>query len=141
MSAIAAELRQRLESRTAAVGVIGLGNVGLPLAVAFAEAEFSVKAGVSDGRESPALEIIEALARRGARVEYTDPRVPEPTVGGRRLTGVDWAQADLALYDLVVVLTAHPEFDARRVVREARLVLDTRNLTGELGPPPHVVRL
>jgi UDP-N-acetyl-D-glucosamine dehydrogenase len=94
------------------------------------------KAGVSDVRESPALEIIEALARRGARVEYTDPRVPELTVGGRRLTGVDWAQADLALYDLVVVLTAHSEFDARRVVREARLVLDTRNLTGELGPHP-----
>jgi UDP-N-acetyl-D-glucosamine dehydrogenase len=99
------------------------------------------KAGVSDVRESPALEIIEALARRGARVEYADPRVPELTVGGRRMTAVDWAQADLALYDLVVVLTAHPEFDARRVVREARLVLDTRNLTGELGPHPHVVRL
>lgn len=99
------------------------------------------KSGVSDVRESPALEIIEALARRGARVEYTDPHVSELAVGGLRLIGVDWEQADLSLYDLVVVLTAHPEFDARRVVREARLVLDTRNLTGGLGPHPHVVRL
>ena len=31
--------------------------------------------------------------------------------------------------------------DARRVVREARLVLDTRNLTGGPGQHPHIVRL
>jgi UDP-N-acetyl-D-glucosamine dehydrogenase len=31
-----------LEGHTASVGVIGLGYVGLPLAVAFAEAGFSV---------------------------------------------------------------------------------------------------
>lgn len=34
---VAAELRERLERRTGPVGVIGLGYVGLPLALAFAE--------------------------------------------------------------------------------------------------------
>ena len=37
-SAAAAEFRQRLERRDAMVGVVGLGYVGLPLAVAFAKA-------------------------------------------------------------------------------------------------------
>jgi len=41
----------------------------------------------------------------------------------------------------VAVLTAHREFDPARLCREARLVLDTRNLTGPLGAQPHVIRL
>jgi len=40
-----------------------------------------------------------------------------------------------------VVLTAHTEFDPRRLVADARLVVDTRNTTGLLGELPHVVRL
>jgi lipopolysaccharide transport LptD-like protein len=40
-----------------------------------------------------------------------------------------------------VVLTAHPEFDPRRLVAEARLVVDPRNVTRALGELPHVVRL
>jgi UDP-N-acetyl-D-glucosamine dehydrogenase len=39
---IASELEQRLKARTACVGIIGLGYVGLPLAVEFAQAGFSV---------------------------------------------------------------------------------------------------
>ncbi len=38
----AQQLRQKIESREAQVGVIGLGYVGLPLAVEFAEAGFQV---------------------------------------------------------------------------------------------------
>lgn len=99
------------------------------------------KAGVGDVRDSPAVEIIDALLLRGARVDYADPHVPSLTVGSRRLASVDWATADLASYDLVVVLTAHREFDPVRLCRSARLVLDMRNLTGVLGVQPHVIRL
>jgi hypothetical protein len=35
----------------------------------------------------------------------------------------------------------HREFDAERLVREGRLELDMRNLTGPLGAQPHVIRL
>ncbi|MCK5438774.1 MAG: UDP-N-acetyl-D-glucosamine dehydrogenase, partial [Gemmatimonadetes bacterium] len=34
------DLQERIESREAVVGIIGLGYVGLPLAVAFGEATF-----------------------------------------------------------------------------------------------------
>ena len=99
------------------------------------------KPGVGDVRASPATEIIDALLLRGAHVDYADPHVPSLAVGGRRLEAVDWAAADVASYDLVAVLTAHREFDPARLIREARLVLDTRNLTGPLGAQPHVIRL
>ena len=36
------QLRRKIESRQARVGVVGLGYVGLPLAVEFAQAGFSV---------------------------------------------------------------------------------------------------
>ena len=99
------------------------------------------KAAVGDVRDSPAVEIIDQLAARGALVDYVDPHVPEVRVGERHLVGLKWDAADLARYDLVVVLTAHPAFDPHRLVREAPLVLDTRNLTGPLGPHAHVIRL
>lgn len=99
------------------------------------------KAGVGDIRDSPALEIIEDFLARGAHLEYADPRVPQIQVGGQLLKSVAWAQADLAAYDLVVLLTAHPEFEPARLVRDARLVLDTRNATGALGDVRHVIKI
>jgi len=99
------------------------------------------KAGVGDIRDSPALEIIEDFLARGAHLEYADPRVPQIQVGGQLLKSVAWAQADLSAYDLVVLLTAHPEFEPARLVRDARLVLDTRNATGALGDVRHVIKI
>ena len=40
-----------------------------------------------------------------------------------------------------MVLTAHPEFEPARLVRDARLVLDTRNATGTLGAFRHVITI
>jgi UDP-N-acetyl-D-glucosamine dehydrogenase len=119
-----------LNDRTRAVK----GSRILALGVAY-------KAGVGDIRDSPALQIIEALQARGAHVEYADPRVPQVQVGGHLLKSVAWEQADLAAYDLVLLLTAHAEFDPRRLIGEARLVVDTRNATGALGEFRHVIRI
>ena len=63
---------------------------------------------------------------------------------GSRLEERLWpscAPADLAAYDPVVLLTAHPEFEPARLVRDVRLVLDTRNATGALGDFRHVIKL
>jgi UDP-N-acetyl-D-glucosamine dehydrogenase len=99
------------------------------------------KAGVGDTRDSPALEILEALLAKGAQLTYADPHVPRVLVGGRELAAVPWERADLRGQDLVLILTAHPGFEYARVVAEAPLVLDTRNATGPLGPRPNVIRL
>jgi nucleotide sugar dehydrogenase len=98
------------------------------------------KAGVGDVRDSPAIEIIEALLTRGAQVAYVDPHVPRLTVGPHQLTAVPWESGNFASQDLLLVLTNHPEFDWKRVVAEAPLVVDTRNATGFLGPQPNVIR-
>jgi UDP-N-acetyl-D-glucosamine dehydrogenase len=139
--AFADEINRGMPGYTVQLAIDALNDLGRPLKGSrLLVLGVAYKAGVGDVRDSPAVEIIDALVLRGARVDYADPYVPTLTVGSRSLTAVDWA-ASLDSYDLVLVLTAHREFDPVRLVREARLVLDTRNLTGPLGAQPHVIRL
>jgi UDP-N-acetyl-D-glucosamine dehydrogenase len=99
------------------------------------------KPNVADTRDSPALEIIDTLLVKGARVEYHDPMVPTLSVNGVRLDSIAWPGAGLGAWDLVLVLTAHAGYDWAAVVRDARLVIDTRNATGGVTPAPNVIRL
>jgi UDP-N-acetyl-D-glucosamine dehydrogenase len=84
------------------------------------------KGGVGDLRESPALKIIRRLRDLGADLAYHDPHVPELPEHGLASGALD---EEVGKADLVCVITAHPEVDYERVVREARLVLDFRGVT------------
>lgn len=94
------------------------------------------KRGVGDTRESPALEIIKKLRDKGAELAYSDPYVPSVVVDGAVLKAVDLTDEILRAADCVLIVTDHPEFDYRRVVDVARLVVDTRNATWGI-PAPH----
>ena len=84
------------------------------------------KKDVSDMRESPALDIIELLHRRGGAVSYTDPYVPQLCEGDLRLLSVPEAQASDHV-DCAVICTDHQVFDYQAIVRAFPLVVDTRN--------------
>ena len=85
------------------------------------------KRDVSDVRESPALEIVQHLARRGARVQYHDPYVPSFRTDGRSLRSVPLRPSVLRAADCVVIVTDHHALDQGAVVKHSRLILDTRN--------------
>jgi UDP-N-acetyl-D-glucosamine dehydrogenase len=92
------------------------------------------KRDVNDMRESPALDIMELLIRRGATVSYTDPWVPELVQGGHRLSSVPFEEALASGYECAVVATDHSDFDYGRIAA-LPLVVDTRNaLKGASGP-------
>jgi len=92
------------------------------------------KRDVNDMRESPALDIMELLKRRGAEVSYTDPFVPELRHGTLNLSSI--AEADAAKgKDCAVIVTDHSSFDYRAIVERFALIVDTRNaLKGEKSP-------
>ena len=75
------------------------------------------KPNVADTRDSPAFEIVETLQRKGAAVAYHDPHVPTFTVGGATLQSVDLGQADLAAWDVILILTGHDGCDWKRMAR------------------------
>jgi len=85
------------------------------------------KPDVNDIRESTALEILEMLARKGARVAYADPFVPQLTLDSLKLTAVEPSAGILAAADCVLILTKHSRFDYAAIAAHAPLVPDTRN--------------
>lgn len=93
------------------------------------------KRGVGDTRESPAVEVVAQLHRRGVEVSYADPHVPSITVDGVILAAVEPTEERLSTADCVVILTDHVEFDYRRVVELATLVVDTRGATWQIPCP------
>jgi UDP-N-acetyl-D-glucosamine dehydrogenase len=100
------------------------------------------KADVNDIRESPALEIVEMLARRGAQVSYADPFTPQLTLDGLKLSAVEPSAEALAAADCVLILTSHSAFDYREIAEKASLVVDTRNaMKAFRGSRPSIVSL
>jgi UDP-N-acetyl-D-glucosamine dehydrogenase len=84
------------------------------------------KRDIDDVRESPALDIILLLERRGARVTYSDPFVPRIRLDSHELTA-EHSLTMASAADCVVIVTDHASFDYAGIVREARLIVDTRN--------------
>ncbi len=85
------------------------------------------KKDVCDTRESPALDILQALQKLGARVDYHDPHELRLKVGGNILTSVPLTPASIKKYDLLILTTDHSAFDKTMIVRNSRLIYDTRN--------------
>jgi UDP-N-acetyl-D-glucosamine dehydrogenase len=85
------------------------------------------KKDIDDVRESPALDVIRLLEEKGAEVRFHDPYVAEIREEGITRAGVALSDEELAAADCVVITTDHTVIDYERVVRNARLVVDTRN--------------
>ena len=90
------------------------------------------KPNVADDRESPAVDVLERLARRGARIEVLDPHVDD-----QRIVSRGYGLADLSTeaepYDLALVLTDHDAVDYARVFDASRLIFDTRGAYRKRG--------
>jgi UDP-N-acetyl-D-glucosamine dehydrogenase len=84
------------------------------------------KKDVNDMRESPALDVIELLHRRGAELSYTDPHVPTLEHGGLSLTSIPEREAGKGI-DCAVICTNHAVFNYADMPKRFPLVVDTRN--------------
>jgi UDP-N-acetyl-D-glucosamine dehydrogenase len=83
------------------------------------------KRDIDDLRESPALDVMLLLERRGALLSYTDPYVSSLRLDGIALDSQpDQAAADA---DCVVIITDHTAFDYPALVQRSALIVDSRN--------------
>jgi UDP-N-acetyl-D-glucosamine dehydrogenase len=85
----------------------------------------SYKRDIDDVRESPALDIMLLLKRRGAEVSFVDPHVGEMRLGGETVRSTTADSVGAA--DCVVIVTDHSAFDYQSLLRDAVLIVDTRN--------------
>jgi UDP-N-acetyl-D-glucosamine dehydrogenase len=98
------------------------------------------KKDVGDVRESPALDIIALLERRGAVISYSDPYVPVLQEAGHSYQAVAEAEALRAGVDCVVICTDHSAFDWNALVTSGVPTVDTRNALRAFSSP-NIVRL
>lgn len=93
------------------------------------------KKDVDDVRESPALEIIELLEKKGAEVSFSDPHVDSFKVGEYIKQGKAISVETLKAADVVVILTNHTKFDYDFICDHAELIVDTRNALKNVKQP------
>lgn len=96
------------------------------------------KRDIDDVRESPALDVMALLLKKGAKVTYHDPWVPhidgEHWVGGQNMSSVPYSADAVAAADCVVILTDHKSFNYEDIVSGAKAVVDTRNAVKFASP-------
>jgi UDP-N-acetyl-D-glucosamine dehydrogenase len=97
------------------------------------------KRNIDDVRESPALDVIHLLTKRGARVTYSDPYVPRIQVEQHSFVAENNPEI-IAQADCVVIITDHKSIDYVELVEKAQLVVDTRNALKNIQSPK-IVRL
>lgn len=118
VNAVASALNQRQKSIK--------GSKILLLGVAY-------KKDVDDLRESPSLKLLELLTARGAILDYNDPYFPalykmrHYDFSNKR--SVELNPENVASYDCVLIATDHTAYDYDGIVRDAKLVVDSRNAT------------
>jgi UDP-N-acetyl-D-glucosamine dehydrogenase len=89
------------------------------------------KPDIDDVRESPALDVIGLLKKKGAQVEYHDPYIPHihHETDGWEMDSVKDVMASVKEADAVVIITNHSVYDYKAIVESAKFVFDSRNAT------------
>jgi UDP-N-acetyl-D-glucosamine dehydrogenase len=118
IDAVAAALNERHKSLK--------GSRVLLLGVAY-------KKDVDDLRESPSLKLLELLTARGAVVEYNDPHFAAlhkmRHYDFSQMRSIELTPEKVGSYDCVLIATDHSSYDYEAIVRDAKLVVDSRNAT------------
>jgi UDP-N-acetyl-D-glucosamine dehydrogenase len=93
------------------------------------------KPDIDDVRESPSLELIELLRDKGAHVDYNDPYIPlthKQRKYDLQMKSKKLSAAMLKKYDAVLIATNHSDYDYKWIVKNSKLVIDTRNAAADV---------
>jgi UDP-N-acetyl-D-glucosamine dehydrogenase len=91
------------------------------------------KRDISDLRDSPAIRVYQIVKDYVSRVDYFDPHVPEFQTDHETIRSVQPKPKDYGKYDIVVILADHSAFDYASIIKNSRLIVDTRNAVQD-GP-------
>ncbi len=130
---VAEQVNTRMPLYTAARVADLLNEAGLPVfGTSIVGVGIAYKPDVADDRESASLEVLQQLARRGARIAVMDPVVGAERIAQHGFDVVTTA-GDLADAAIAVILTDHSALDLEGIVASVPIVLDTRNACRRAG--------
>lgn len=86
------------------------------------------KRDVNDIRESPALEIIKKLTGEKVKVSYYDPYIEKVLIDDKEYYSLkNLNETEVKDQDIILITTDHHKVDYRMVIKNAKIVFDTRN--------------
>ena len=86
------------------------------------------KPNIDDERESPTIEIIDEVVKKGGVVLYNDPHIPQiATHEGHSFVSVELTAETIANADVVIITTKHSAYDFEMIRKHARLIVDLQN--------------
>ena len=93
------------------------------------------KPDIDDVRESPALDVIGLLQKRGALVSYHDPYIPHihHETDGWQMDSIQDVMTAVKEAEAVVIITNHKAYDYQAIVDSAKFVFDSRNATRKVA--------
>ncbi len=89
------------------------------------------KADTDDDRESPAYEVMHLLLDKGAKLSYNDPYVPHLKKSRKhdfKLSSKPLTEKLLKSMDAVIIVTAHHNYDYRKILKHSKLIIDARGV-------------
>jgi UDP-N-acetyl-D-glucosamine dehydrogenase len=93
------------------------------------------KKNVDDTRESPSIKILHILKEKGAISDYYDPYIPSvkalrdyPDID---ISSIKYSENKIKDYDAVLLLTNHDELPYSDIQKNAKIIVDTRNVYKE----------
>lgn len=102
----------------------------------------SYKKNVDDMRESPSVELMELLLKKGAIVHYSDPYLPIfPKMRNHyfNLQSIELIADNIKNYDCLLLATNHDGFDYELIKSNAQLIIDTRGVYSQLKKPNNII--
>ena len=122
--------------------VEGMNEMGKPIQCAkILIMGVAYKKDVKDLRESPALDIIKILIKKGAFVSYYDPYLPYLKLFGINLKGLKFDKNAFKDSDCVIIVTDHTDVDYKFVAKHSPLVVDTRNALKDVTDRSNILRI
>jgi len=86
------------------------------------------KKNIKDLRKSPSLDIIDVLRKKGFDVSYADPLIPFLKFEHISLKSQKISKSVLNKVDCVIIVTDHTKFDYDFILKNSKLIFDTRNV-------------
>ncbi|MDD5253343.1 MAG: nucleotide sugar dehydrogenase [Candidatus Omnitrophica bacterium] len=86
------------------------------------------KKDVKDLRKSPSVDVINSLNRHGAKVSYSDPLIPFLKLKDIDLRSVALTDTKIKKFDCILIATDHSGVDYSRLLKNAKLIFDSRNV-------------
>jgi len=87
----------------------------------------SFKKDISDLRASPAIKVYQIIKPKVGVIKYHDPHVPQFRIDRKVVKSVKLTKTELKKYDALIILANHSVYDYDFIIKNSKLVIDTRN--------------